>query len=102
MPREGVGGEGEGRIWRAPQSFCHQDLNPLPGMMQISFVIRDGGRAAGAALMGKEKIYTISFVSHRLMTAIRQLQLASFPILFPSHHLSPSCGCLRPLGRQGG
>ena len=74
-------------------------------MMQISFVIRDGGRAAGAVgapLMGKEKIYTISFVSHRLMTAIRQLQLASFPILFPSHHLSPSCGCLRPLGRPGG
>lgn len=74
-------------------------------MMQISFVIRDsGGRAAGAveavvaaALLGKEKIYTISFVSHRLMTAIRQLQLASFPILFPSHHLlGPSCGCLRP------
>lgn len=35
-----------------------------------------------------KKIYTISygspFVSHRLMTAIRQLQLASFPILFPS------------------
>lgn len=69
-------------------------LSPLYRMMQISFVRpccqlkEDWRRRRASAPDERKKIYTISygspFVSHRLMTAIRQLQLASFPILFPS------------------